>query len=98
MVAGTVHFTNRWTRGNPNTDPDFPNIWKSSPTLLPDPGSDQPKIVAGYGLGSQQPAQSGTVGQCDPLYVTAGIVALNYAGGTIAWRPSYTGTEGNIRA
>jgi len=95
MLAGTVHFTNRWTRATPN---DVPNIWKSSPTLLPDPGHGPPKIVAGYGLGIQQPAQSGPVGQCDPPYVTGGIVAINYAGGTIAWQHSYSGTEGNIRA
>jgi outer membrane protein assembly factor BamB len=94
MSLGTVISTNRWTRGTP----DVPNVWKSSPTLLPDPGSGQPKIVAGYGLGIQQPAQSGPVGQCDPPYVTGGIVALNYAGGTIAWQHSYSGTEGNIRA
>ncbi len=94
MVSGTVHFTNRWTRATP----DVPNVWKSSPTLLPVPGGGPPKIVAGYGLGIQQPAQSGPVGQCDPPYVTGGIVALNYAGGAIAWQQPYSGTEGNIRA
>jgi len=93
MLAGTVSFTNRWTRGTP----DIPNIWKSSPTLLPAPGGP-PQIVAGYGLGIQQPAQSGPVGQCDPAYVTGGIVAFNYSGGTVAWHHDYGGDEGNIRA
>jgi outer membrane protein assembly factor BamB len=91
MISGTVMFTSRWTR-------DTPDVWKSSPTLLPDPGSGQPKIVAGYGLGIQQPAQSGPVGQCDPPYVTGGIVALNYTGGTVAWQHDFGNSEGNIRA
>jgi hypothetical protein len=90
VVTGTVDFTNRWTR-------DTPDVWKSSPTLLPVPGGP-PKIVAGYGLGIQQPAQSGPVGQCDPPYVTGGIVALNYSGGSPAWHHDFGSSEGNIRA
>ncbi len=91
MSSGVVTFTNRWTR-------DTPDVWKSSPTLLPLGGDGQPLIVAGYGLGIQQPAQSGPVGQCDPAYVTGGIVALNYAGGSPAWQHDFGTTEGNIRA
>jgi outer membrane protein assembly factor BamB len=93
MVSGIVTFTNRWTRSTPD-------VWKSSPTLLPDPSGvlTLTKIVAGYGLGIQQPAQSGPVGQCDPAYVTGGIVALNYSGGTVAWQHDFVHSEGNIRA
>jgi hypothetical protein len=91
MAAGTVSFTNRWTR-------DMPDVWKSSPTLLPVTGGGPPLIVAGYGLGIQQPAQSGAVGQCDPPYVTGGVVAFNYNGGGVAWHHDFGNDEGNIRA
>ena len=86
MVSGTVDFTGRWSYAV--------DAWKSSVALLP--VTDPPLVVAGYGIAVPPDSQSGLVGGCDPLWITGGIIALDYQG-KVAWHHDYGVVEGNIR-
>lgn len=89
MAAGTVSFTSRWITKTYD-------VWKSSPALIPRTGLSS-LAVMGYGLGVQQPDQSGPVGRCDPQYVTGGVVAFTQ-NGFVEWGHNFGNIEGNIRA
>jgi outer membrane protein assembly factor BamB len=87
ILAGTASFTPLWT-----IDRDD---WKSSIALLPiDPNN--PRVVVGYGIGNAPNTGTGNYGNCDPTYLSGGILAISPTG-TIAWEHNFGATEGNIR-